>query len=63
MLGNNLCQNSPPNNWEQTWLNWNATDQFHGYGFTIKVQGFQLEKKDNDNPVGVVRCPKPNLDS
>jgi len=44
-----LRQNSPPNNWETAWLNWNAIDQFHAYGFTPKVLGFQLEKKDNDN--------------
>ena len=30
------------------WLDWNAIDQFHAYGFLLKVQGFQLEKKDND---------------
>jgi len=44
-----LRQNSPPNNWETAWLNWNAIDQFHAYGFTLKVLGFQLEKKDNNN--------------
>jgi hypothetical protein len=44
-----LRQNSPPNNWETAWLNWNGIDQFHSYGFTLKIQGFQLEKKDNDN--------------
>jgi hypothetical protein len=44
-----LRQNSPPNNWETAWLNWNAIDQFHSYGFTLKIIGFQLEKKDNNN--------------
>ncbi|MGC1134332.1 MAG: family 16 glycoside hydrolase [Nitrososphaeraceae archaeon] len=44
-----LRQNSPANNWETAWLNWNAIDQFHAYGFTLKVLGFQLEKKDNNN--------------
>jgi F5/8 type C domain/Domain of Unknown Function (DUF1080) len=44
-----LRQNSPPNNWETAWVNWNAIDQFHSYGFTLKIQGFQLEKKDNNN--------------
>jgi 3-keto-disaccharide hydrolase/fibronectin type III domain protein len=44
-----LRQNSPPNNWETAWLNWNAIDQFHSYGMTLKMQGFQVEKKDNNN--------------
>jgi hypothetical protein len=44
-----LRQNSPPNSWETAWLIWNAIDQFHAYGFTLKTQGFQLEKKDNIN--------------
>jgi hypothetical protein len=44
-----LRENSPPNNWETAWLNWNAIDQFHAYGLTLKIQGFQIEKKDNDN--------------
>jgi hypothetical protein len=44
-----LRQNSPPNNWETAWLNWNGIDQFHSYGFTLKIIGFQLEKKDNNN--------------
>ena len=44
-----LRQNSPANNWETAWLNWNAIDQFHGFGFTLKVLGFQIEKKDNNN--------------
>ena len=43
-----LRQNSMPNNWETAWLLWNAIDQFHLYGFVLKVQGFQMEKKDND---------------
>ena len=37
-----------PNNWETAWLIWNAIDQFHTYGFVLRVQGFQMEKKDND---------------
>lgn len=43
-----LRENSPPNNWETAWLNWNSIDQFHYYGFTLKISGNQLEKKDND---------------
>jgi hypothetical protein len=44
-----LRQNSPPNNWETAFLLWNTIDQFHTYGFTLKIHGFQLEKKDNNN--------------
>lgn len=41
-------QNSMPNNWETAWLLWNSIDNFHHYGFLLKVRGFQMEKKDND---------------
>ena len=44
-----LRQNSPPNNWETAFLLWNSIDQFHTYGFTLKIHGFQVEKKDNNN--------------
>jgi hypothetical protein len=43
-----LRQNSRPNNWETAWVNWNSIDQFHAYGFTLKISGNQLEKKDNN---------------
>jgi hypothetical protein len=44
-----LRQNSPPNNWETAWIMWNWQDNYHQYSFLLKKQGFQLEKKDNNN--------------
>ena len=52
-----LRTGSTPNNWETAWLNWCRSDsitdinemRFHAYAFTLKIDGFQLEKKDNEN--------------
>lgn len=51
-----LRTGSPANNWEVAWLNWcrsnSLTDltelRFHAYAFTAKIDGWQLEKKDNE---------------
>jgi|GEM_PF-963734 hypothetical protein len=43
-----LRKNSPPNTWETAWIFWHYTDEFHYYALTLKTNGFQLEKKDND---------------
>ena len=43
-----LRQNYPPNNWETAWIMWSWSDNYHQYSFLLKKQGFQLEKKDNN---------------
>ena len=43
-----LRTGSPANNWETAWLDWNYIDEFHYYGFVLKIKGCQIEKKDND---------------
>lgn len=51
-----LRTGSTPNNWEVAWLDWARSDsisdivelRFHAYGFTLKRDGWQLEKKDNE---------------
>jgi len=43
-----LRQNSPPAPWETAWIFWHYTDKFHYYGFVLKTNGFQIEKKDNN---------------
>lgn len=45
-----------PNNWETAWINWTRAgsidnlveNRFHAYAFTLKMDGWQLEKKDNE---------------
>jgi hypothetical protein len=44
-----LRQNSHPNTWETAWILWHMTDNFHYYALVLKPNGFQLEKKDNNN--------------
>ncbi len=44
-----LRQNSPPNPWETAWVFWHYTDGFHYYALTLKSNGLQIEKKDNNN--------------
>jgi hypothetical protein len=44
-----LRKNSPPNPWETAWIFWHYTDNFHYYALTLKTNGFQIEKKDNNN--------------
>jgi Domain of Unknown Function (DUF1080) len=44
-----LRQNSAPNPWETGWIFWHMTDNFHYYALVLKTNGFQLEKKDNNN--------------
>jgi Domain of Unknown Function (DUF1080) len=49
-------QKNLPNNWEVAWINWTRSgsltditeNRFHAYAFTLKMQGYQLEKKDNE---------------
>ncbi len=43
-----LRHNSNPNPWETAWILWHHTDQFHWYAFSLKTNGFQIEKKDNN---------------
>jgi hypothetical protein len=38
-----------PNSWEAAWINWRYTDDFHSYALTLKNDGFQIEKKDNND--------------
>jgi hypothetical protein len=44
-----LRENSRPNTWETAWVFWHYTDEFHYYALTLKIDGLQIEKKDNDN--------------
>jgi hypothetical protein len=44
-----LRQNSAPNPWETGWIFWHYTDDFHYYALVLKTNGFQIEKKDNNN--------------
>jgi Domain of Unknown Function (DUF1080) len=44
-----LRQNSPPKPWETAWVFWHYTDRFHQYALLLKTNGFQIEKKDNNN--------------
>jgi Domain of Unknown Function (DUF1080) len=44
-----LRQNSPPNPWETAWVYWHYTDDYHYYALVLKTNGFQIEKKDNNN--------------
>jgi Domain of Unknown Function (DUF1080) len=44
-----LRQNSPPNPWETAWIYWHYTDNYHYYALVLKTNGFQIEKKDNNN--------------
>ena len=44
-----LRQNTPPNPWETAWIFWHWTDNFHYYALVLKTNGFQIEKKDNNN--------------
>jgi hypothetical protein len=44
-----LRQNTAPNPWETAWIFWHWTDNFHYYALVLKTNGFQIEKKDNNN--------------
>jgi 3-keto-disaccharide hydrolase len=44
-----LRENSPPAPWETAWVFWHYTDRFHYYALVLKTNGFQIEKKDNNN--------------
>jgi Domain of Unknown Function (DUF1080) len=44
-----LRKNSAPNTWETAWVFWHYTDEFHYYALTLKTDGLQIEKKDNNN--------------
>ena len=44
-----LRQNNSPNPWETAWIFWHYTDEFHYYALTLKTNGIQIEKKDNNN--------------
>jgi hypothetical protein len=46
---NQLRQNGPPNPWETAWIYWHYTDNYHYYALVLKTNGFQIEKKDNNN--------------
>jgi hypothetical protein len=60
-----LRQNSPPNAWETAWVFWHYTDEFHYYGLVLKMNGFQIEKKDNnvscDCEIYLVDVPHPKV--
>ena len=43
-----LRQNSPPNTWESAWIFFRSSDDFHHYYFTLKTNGYEFGKKDND---------------
>jgi hypothetical protein len=44
-----LRQNSTPNPWEVAWLMWRYQDDWHHYYFTLKPNGIELGKKQNEN--------------
>jgi hypothetical protein len=44
-----LRQNSAPNPWEVAWFMWRYQDDWHHYYFTLKPNGVELGKKQNEN--------------
>ena len=43
-----LRQNFPVKNWERAWIMWRYYDAFHHYYFTMKNDGIEYGKKDNN---------------